>query len=190
MVCKSIIFPPTRIECQIQRPSHKKNREDPENSAERMLQVLFVPRHVSFQRGHENLITLETASIAVVPLVTELPREVGHQERGVQEESEEVVEEGGGAEGGVAALVGHHPNAGQKAALEGPVQRPEEEGRGKERVVEELGEVEEEGDEGEVEGKVGGGEEEGAVEAVRGDSAFEVGEGEGRFFRWSSIFKL
>lgn len=81
--------------------------------------------------GDENHVALEVAGGLVVLAVGDLPGEVWHQQGRVADPAGGIVEDLGGREGLMAALVGQHPEAGSKQALEDRVEGPEDSaGRG------------------------------------------------------------
>ena len=138
--------------------------------------------------GHEDHVTLEVGRGLVVLAVRDLPGEVRHQQSRVADPADGVVQDLGGRERLVAALVRQDPQPGAEETLHEGVQRPEcpaEQGRrnllGRDEAVEEV-----EGDReaGHVPGDVPQAPQRRAFEAAGRDGVVDVshrivGDGEG-----------
>lgn len=75
--------------------------------------------------GNEDHVTGNVSGSLVVLAVGDLPREVGDQQEGVADPADSVVQDLGGGEGLVTALVGQDPNTGTDEALDNGVQGPQ-----------------------------------------------------------------
>jgi len=75
--------------------------------------------------GHEHHVALDVTGSLVVLSVGNLPREVGHQQRGVEDPAHGIVDHLGGREGLVTALVGEDPDASSEQALHESVSSPQ-----------------------------------------------------------------
>jgi hypothetical protein len=131
--------------------------------------------------GDEDHVTGEVASGLVVLSVGDLPREVGDQQEGVADPADGVVQDLGGGEGLVAALVGENPHAGADETLDDGVHGPEGHAGGEERhclrgdiVVEKVKDRGQDGHVTEDIVQTGGS---GAVEAVSGDGIADLLDG-------------
>lgn len=82
---------------------------------------------LGLRRGDESHVLLHVASEAVVTVVRELPREVGHQEEGVKDPTDAVVELGVLGEGTVTALVAEDPDTSADETLDEAVDHPSRE---------------------------------------------------------------
>lgn len=128
--------------------------------------------------GHEDHVALHVAGGLVVLAVGDLPGEVGDEEGGVADEARGVVQDLGGREGLVAALVGQNPETGAKEALDDGVETPEGRARrgpgdvlGSDEVV---GEGKGEAETGDIPEDVGEAAQARALEAVLGDGIADV----------------
>lgn len=77
--------------------------------------------------GDKDHVTLHVSGSLVVLSVGDLPGEVWHEQRGVQDPANGVIEDLGGRERLMAALVSQHPDTGSEQTLDESVQRPEDE---------------------------------------------------------------
>lgn len=132
--------------------------------------------------GDKHHVTGKVTSGLVVLAVGDLPREVGDEQKGVADPANSVVQDLGGREGLVTALVGQDPNAGTDETLDDGVHGPQDhasrhggDGLRGDIVVEE---VEDGGQDSQVAEDIVQAGDGGAVEAVGGDGIADLLDGE------------
>ena len=95
--------------------------EPAEAEAEARVDVVEVSRLVALADRVEDLVLVDVRRVAVVVSVRQLPRVEGHEQHGVQERAEHVVDAVVLREGAVAAVVTEHEHRPQHGALQEPV---------------------------------------------------------------------
>ncbi|CAM6054784.1 unnamed protein product [Sphagnum tenellum] len=78
---------------------------------------------LAFPDGVEDLVLVDVGRVLVVLVVRQLPGVVGHEDHGVEDVADDVVDHAAVGEGAVSAVVGEDEEAGHERALPVPVER-------------------------------------------------------------------
>ena len=119
------------VDKEVERPSHSQHQTNAETATEGVDQLeSAVPLLLVNGRGgggdlrNKHFVVLNVCCVGVVLAVTDLPREVGDEESGVEDEPHHVVDEGGVSEASMATLVAYDPHACHDTALTDPIGHP------------------------------------------------------------------